>query len=367
MEAVMRLHDAVNYEVKTIALTGIREPVERARHLRTEVIDQIAESFRQVGQLQPIIVQPNSDRDVGYMLIAGLHRLRAARVLKWGYIKCHVYMGLAAFEAEEIELRENLDRGDLSTAEADMHMARLIEIRKEQYKLKAGNPHGKAKANSSQIERNYKKESNTAKVVAKETGRSAASVGRSGTRVKKVKRIADVVGTSLDKGVEIDALARLSPSEQAALIDKALAGEQVSARGKKQPPSAPPPTAVRKITTAEDVLAEAALGIKRKSLPKHQSSAGLAEKSAALRAKYGPAPDSEEALRRRSPEARLTRMFDELALELCNARATLDRAVEFIHAQHIDKVRIPIRVAQELSLWEQSVSSLRKCKTQEAE
>jgi hypothetical protein len=46
-----------------------------------------------------------------------------------------------------------------------------------------------------------------------------------------------VTGTSLDKGVELDALAKLPKDERKGLIDRAKAGERVSAR--KEPKTAP--------------------------------------------------------------------------------------------------------------------------------
>jgi hypothetical protein len=202
-------------------------------------------------------------------------------------------------------------------------------------------------------------------VVAEETGRSATAVERSAKRVKDVPRLAEVIGTSLDKGVEIDALARLSPSEQAALIDKALAGEQVSARVKKQP-SVEPPGPVRKVTTAEDVLAEAALGIKHKSLSKRQSSAGAAEKAAALREKYAPATENDDPMRRQTPEARLTRMFDEVAVTLSNTVFKMEEAVDYMHAHNLDGARIPVRLSEELALWDKAMEKLRKRNAQAA-
>jgi len=39
-----------------------------------------------------------------------------------------------------------------------------------------------------------------------------------------------VTGTSLDKGVELDALAKLNKDERKGLIDRAMAGKWVSAR-----------------------------------------------------------------------------------------------------------------------------------------
>jgi hypothetical protein len=70
---------------------------------------------------------------------------------------------------------------------------------------------------------------------AKASGRSERDVQRDAERAKKIgDHLPKVVGTSLDKGVELDALARLPDPDRKPLIDRAVAGEQVSAL--------PPPT-----------------------------------------------------------------------------------------------------------------------------
>lgn len=51
-----------------------------------------------------------------------------------------------------------------------------------------------------------------------------------------------VVGTSLDKGVELTALAKMQPEQRAPLIARAVAGEKVTARAPAPPPAAPPPS-----------------------------------------------------------------------------------------------------------------------------
>jgi ParB/RepB/Spo0J family partition protein len=222
-------HSPATYETRTIALTGITSLPIRARGMKQDLIDKIAASMKDIGQLQPIIVQPYARRDGGYALIAGLHRLMAAEQLGWEAIRCHVYTGLDALVAEEMELRENVDRGELTPAEMTSHLARLVEISEEQHKLKPANQHTKSAA--PQIEGKQKgKASNTAKTVAKETGRSPAAIERAAHRVKAIPKIAEVVGTSLDKGVELDALAKLEPERQEELIERAAAGEKVSAK-----------------------------------------------------------------------------------------------------------------------------------------
>jgi hypothetical protein len=67
------------------------------------------------------------------------------------------------------------------------------------------------------------------KDTAKKAGTGRSSVQRDVTRGKKVKVLRDIVGTSLDKGAEIDALAKLPASEQESLAKAAKRGEEVSA------------------------------------------------------------------------------------------------------------------------------------------
>src|SRR5271170_7761561 len=52
---------------------------------------------------------------------------------------------------------------------------------------------------------------------------------RAPTRAKKVAVLPDIAGTSLDKGAEIDALAKLPVEKQRSLAEAAKRGEQISA------------------------------------------------------------------------------------------------------------------------------------------
>jgi hypothetical protein len=64
---------------------------------------------------------------------------------------------------------------------------------------------------------------------AAKTGKHRAMVARDAKRGKRAD-LADVVGTSLDKGDELDALAELAPAQQETIIAKAKAGQ----KGKRQ-------------------------------------------------------------------------------------------------------------------------------------
>jgi hypothetical protein len=68
---------------------------------------------------------------------------------------------------------------------------------------------------------------------AAKTGRGHSTITRDVTRANKVPVLAEIVRTSLDKGDEIDALAKLPAGEQRKLAQRAKAGERVTAKPRK--------------------------------------------------------------------------------------------------------------------------------------
>nr|WP_272481828.1 MT-A70 family methyltransferase [Hyphomicrobium sulfonivorans] len=193
----------------------------RLRPISDETVKTLAESMKQVGQLQPIgIHQPN---ETAY-LVMGHHRLAAAKLLGWETIRATVLPDdMTDDELQLAEIDENLARGDLSPAERAIHVQRRKAIYEQQH------PEAKHGATG----RRGKKDANFASFAddtASKTGRSKRSVAQDSTRAMKIERIADVVGTVLDKGDELDALAKLPPERQEQVIEKAKAGERVSAK-----------------------------------------------------------------------------------------------------------------------------------------
>src|SRR4051794_29687291 len=87
---------------REIGLRGIAVLPDRMRRLRPELVEALALSFKEVGQLQPIIVRPQ--KGSGYYLVAGCHRYMAARKLKWDSIWCEVVEGLDERGALMIEI-----------------------------------------------------------------------------------------------------------------------------------------------------------------------------------------------------------------------------------------------------------------------
>ncbi len=91
------------------------------REARTEAVRELADSISELGLLNPITV------DCGHTLIAGLHRLEAAKLLGWTEIECTV-SGLEGLQAGLAEIDENFVRKDLSDGEFRELLLRRKEI-----------------------------------------------------------------------------------------------------------------------------------------------------------------------------------------------------------------------------------------------
>lgn len=107
----------------------------RKRKLDESKVQSLAESFTSIGQLQPITVSRGNYGT--YRLIAGLHRLEAAKSIGWQSIQATEFEGdEVAVELAEID--ENLMRNDLTVLERGEHLARRQEL--VGYKVGKPNP-----------------------------------------------------------------------------------------------------------------------------------------------------------------------------------------------------------------------------------
>ncbi|UPK12832.1 ParB N-terminal domain-containing protein [Bradyrhizobium sp. 155] len=205
-------------------MSGIDVPAERLRALRQEAVDVLAESMMRNGLIHPVTLRKRAGR--GYWIVAGAHRLAAAEKLGWREIACVILDKCSEDEATLIEIDENLTRSELSPAERALHIDRRKAIYERLYpETKHG---GDRKGSSPQIA-NLKTDRFTADT-ARRTGKSETAVQRDATRAKRIEVLPDIINTCLDKGAELDALAKLPVAEQRDLAARAKGGEKVSAR-----------------------------------------------------------------------------------------------------------------------------------------
>jgi len=110
---------------------GYRQiPVDRIRitgNIRRtfdqEKLQELADSIRTYGVLEPLLVRP---ADGAYELVVGERRLRAARMAGLREVPCRV-VDLDARAAAEVQLLENLQRQDLDAIEEAQALRALIE------------------------------------------------------------------------------------------------------------------------------------------------------------------------------------------------------------------------------------------------
>jgi len=115
----------------------------RKRQLVAEKVQELAESIKELGLLQPIVVTKDKK------LIAGFHRLEACKLLGWQEIYC-IIREYDELEAELAEIDENLIRAELTVLERAEHLRR----RKEIYEAKhpeARRPQGGRRPKNSEI------------------------------------------------------------------------------------------------------------------------------------------------------------------------------------------------------------------------
>lgn len=110
--------------VREIELHRIKVPKNRLRRFRPGLVEDLAESMARVGLIESIIVRP---RGRGYLLVAGRHRLEAARMLGWPTITC-IVRKLSDDEARLAEIDSNLCVAYLGPAETAALAAKLAAL-----------------------------------------------------------------------------------------------------------------------------------------------------------------------------------------------------------------------------------------------
>jgi ParB-like chromosome segregation protein Spo0J len=111
---------------------------ERQRALSDDAVERLAASIMDVGLLQPITIRVVEEMEIDGeivcgvpVLVAGYHRLAAARKLGWDRIAC-VEVDDDAIKVELIEIAENLHRHDLTKEQRDHHIRRYAELLQSQ-------------------------------------------------------------------------------------------------------------------------------------------------------------------------------------------------------------------------------------------
>lgn len=108
-----------------IALDLIDVPSDRARDLDPAWAEGLAAIIAQQGLLQPIVLRSTGDR---FRLVAGLHRLEAARLCAWTTIPARIAAVETDDEARLMEVMENLGRYELIALDRCRHLWELKQV-----------------------------------------------------------------------------------------------------------------------------------------------------------------------------------------------------------------------------------------------
>lgn len=113
-----------NLSFKEIPISDIEpNPDQPRREFDPQSLNELADSLREHGLLQPILVRPVGER---YCVIAGERRLRAAKIAGFSKIECIIQV-CSDQEMAERAIVENIQRADLSPIEEGMAYNRLVQ------------------------------------------------------------------------------------------------------------------------------------------------------------------------------------------------------------------------------------------------
>ena len=188
----------------------------RKRSLNPDKANGLASSMAQSGLINPITLSDDGT------LLAGLHRIEAAKILQWQNIPAILIKGLDALQAELIEIDENVVRDELTALQYGAQLNRRNEILTElglrakpgwngnQYTLGGEIISPPTNGNTSQVEESPL--AKTTEQIAKEAGLSERSAQQRMQIDKNLSQeVKDLItGTELeDKLVELLSLSRL--------------------------------------------------------------------------------------------------------------------------------------------------------------
>ena len=182
---------------------------ESRRQIDRNTVEKLAESMRQVGLLNPVTI------DWGRNLIAGAHRVAAAKQLGWSVIPCTM-IDVEGLQAKLAELDENLVRNQGSVIEQGEWLAEKKRIYEELHpETKQGGDRGNQYKGKCQSEIN-----SFCQDTAEKTGLSKRTIEQSiqiaENLTPEVKEFAKEVDLNKTNALE---LARKEPEEQRKIIE----------------------------------------------------------------------------------------------------------------------------------------------------
>lgn len=205
-----------------IALSKIVIPPDRLRAIDPNQALLIASSFEARGQDTAIQVR-TANKAGKHRLILGGHRMEAARLLGWETIDA-IVREVSDDEARQIEIDENVYRAELT----DLDRAVFLAEKKRLYeKAHPETKHG-GDRRSDQVAIFGNLVPRFTEEVCDRLGLSERSVSRILKRATLSAEIRERIATTpiARNGSELDALVKLEPAQQVAVLDRMQAAEE---------------------------------------------------------------------------------------------------------------------------------------------
>ena len=117
--------EALGKRIQEIPITQIRPNARQPRRdFDPKSIEELADSIRAAGLLQPVVVRPIAGSKDQYELIAGERRMRACKTLSWGKIPA-IVTNATDQDAGIWALIENVHRSDLNAMDRALSLKQL--------------------------------------------------------------------------------------------------------------------------------------------------------------------------------------------------------------------------------------------------
>ena len=183
------------------------------RQAEPKAIEELAKSIAAVGLMNPVTLDQNNT------LIAGLHRLEAAKLLGWTEIECTV-MGMDDVQAELAEIDENIVRTRLNRQELCEQLLRRKEIYETLHpEARHGMRNGQTAKNANLASLETK---SFAEDTAEKTGMSKRAVSRlvqiANNLTGDARRIIEAHDMTQDTALKLSRLSRDEQLEAASML-----------------------------------------------------------------------------------------------------------------------------------------------------
>lgn len=184
-----------------------------------EPVAELAKSIAVVGLLNPITLTGD------YTLVAGLHRLEAAKQLGWTEIEC-IVIGVSGLQAELAEIDENIVRTNLTRQELGEQFLRrkeLYEMLHPETKAGAAQAAGMNRAVGNNVNANLASTSKSfVEDTAEKTGMSKRAISRllqiANNLTQDAKRIVQANNMTQDTALKLSRLPHDQQAEAASML-----------------------------------------------------------------------------------------------------------------------------------------------------